>query len=88
MAHSLSPRMQNAAIGAAGLDAAYIALRTRRTAFVPLIGELLRNGGACNITSPFKDDAWALPGDHSDLARRTEERRVGKECRSRWSPYH
>jgi len=63
--------MQNAAIGAAGLDAAYIALRTRRTAFVPLIGELLRNGGACNITSPFKDDAWALPGDHSDLARRT-----------------
>ena len=28
----------------------------------------------------------------SDLARqalqRSEERRVGKECRSRWSPYH
>ena len=23
-----------------------------------------------------------------DLARRSEERRVGKECRSRWSPYH
>src|SRR6266436_5474304 len=26
------------------------------------------------------------PG-HGDL-RRSEERRVGKECRSRWSPYH
>ena len=25
-----------------------------------------------------------LPGD----AERSEERRVGKECRSRWSPYH
>ena len=25
--------------------------------------------------------------DHS-LDRRSEERRVGKECRSRWSPYH
>src|SRR5256885_9934867 len=26
---------------------------------------------------------------HLDLARqRSEERRVGKECRSRWSPYH
>src|SRR3989440_562784 len=25
------------------------------------------------------------PGDDSD---RSEERRVGKECRSRWSPYH
>ena len=24
----------------------------------------------------------------SDLLTRSEERRVGKECRSRWSPYH
>ena len=24
----------------------------------------------------------------SDCERRSEERRVGKECRSRWSPYH
>ena len=23
-----------------------------------------------------------------ELAKRSEERRVGKECRSRWSPYH
>ena len=23
-----------------------------------------------------------------DLKARSEERRVGKECRSRWSPYH
>ena len=23
-----------------------------------------------------------------DIALRSEERRVGKECRSRWSPYH
>src|SRR3712207_9001726 len=23
-----------------------------------------------------------------ELLRRSEERRVGKECRSRWSPYH
>src|SRR2546430_6294758 len=23
-----------------------------------------------------------------DVAHRSEERRVGKECRSRWSPYH
>ena len=23
-----------------------------------------------------------------DLIERSEERRVGKECRSRWSPYH
>ena len=23
-----------------------------------------------------------------EMLRRSEERRVGKECRSRWSPYH
>ena len=30
------------------------------------------------------------PADYRDevLRRRSEERRVGKECRSRWSPYH
>ena len=37
--------------------------------------------------------AIALDGKPEDLARkfgerRSEERRVGKECRSRWSPYH
>ena len=25
---------------------------------------------------------------HKDPNTRSEERRVGKECRSRWSPYH
>ena len=29
-------------------------------------------------------DTWGIP-----VAKlRSEERRVGKECRSRWSPYH
>src|SRR2546430_12950835 len=28
------------------------------------------------------------PGVHYQLGQRSEERRVGKECRSRWSPYH
>src|SRR6266700_1214190 len=29
-----------------------------------------------------------LQGRHGLLGARSEERRVGKECRSRWSPYH
>ena len=29
-----------------------------------------------------------LTDTNLDLSRRSEERRVGKECRSRWSPYH
>src|SRR2546429_6374777 len=42
--------------------------------------------------------AWATKADSVELRRRlldllcnlerSEERRVGKECRSRWSPYH
>ena len=30
----------------------------------------------------------ALEAGVNQLADRSEERRVGKECRSRWSPYH
>ena len=26
--------------------------------------------------------------EYQNRLRRSEERRVGKECRSRWSPYH
>src|SRR2546425_12727453 len=31
---------------------------------------------------------WNVLGDPIDEKDRSEERRVGKECRSRWSPYH
>src|SRR5689334_24342239 len=30
----------------------------------------------------------AVPGETGFAWLRSEERRVGKECRSRWSPYH
>ena len=30
----------------------------------------------------------ALKETLEELEQRSEERRVGKECRSRWSPYH
>src|SRR5258705_13771247 len=32
--------------------------------------------------------AGAPAASDPDFATRSEERRVGKECRSRWSPYH
>ena len=31
---------------------------------------------------------WGLVSIFVGIAFRSEERRVGKECRSRWSPYH
>ena len=37
------------------------------------------------LTDPYSHEHYATPTTpHS----RSEERRVGKECRSRWSPYH
>src|SRR2546422_11040972 len=40
-------------------------------------------GGAGSRGIPLRARATRLPEE-----RRSEERRVGKECRSRWSPYH
>src|SRR2546425_12860326 len=34
------------------------------------------------------DDGFELIDRVPDIKPRSEERRVGKECRSRWSPYH
>ena len=31
---------------------------------------------------------WEMGKSRPSYAARSEERRVGKECRSRWSPYH
>ena len=41
-------------------------------------------------TNPDDTAVSAAVLDHTrdDVAERSEERRVGKECRSRWSPYH
>src|SRR5256885_8890557 len=64
--------------------------------------EMLREIGAANIDElfshipaeyRFKRDL-KVPGQFAEseiidyFKQRSEERRVGKECRSRWSPYH
>ena len=37
---------------------------------------------------PFRSEFWMPRRFDLRAGRRSEERRVGKECRSRWSPYH
>ena len=37
------------------------------------------------MTQIFNEDGTLTP---VTVLQRSEERRVGKECRSRWSPYH
>ena len=39
-----------------------------------------------SIFNDFFDNDWMVKANAT--APRSEERRVGKECRSRWSPYH
>ena len=42
-----------------------------------------------NLYSKPRDDLVMFYfRDGANYASRSEERRVGKECRSRWSPYH
>ena len=44
-----------------------------------------RSDQAAALTTP----GWGIMLTRDGAAsRRSEERRVGKECRSRWSPYH
>src|SRR3712207_9327410 len=58
------------------------------------IHELATQGAdIVRVAAPHEGDARALPeivkeGGVPIVADRSEERRVGKECRSRWSPYH
>src|SRR2546427_13271639 len=49
----------------------------RKTAVIAEWHHLRR---ACN--------GWIAPIERHFAEARSEERRVGKECRSRWSPYH
>src|SRR5260370_15845180 len=56
---------------------AYLADRSR-------VGE----GGKRKILGSSGRETRAVAAIENSLRRRSEERRVGKECRSRWSPYH
>ena len=49
--------------------------------------------GGAEVKNPPADagDTGSIPGCRRSSGEgngRSEERRVGKECRSRWSPYH
>ena len=57
----------------------------QRNAGIPLDLDLVR---ALRINrSAVERRAATLPARRT-VKKRSEERRVGKECRSRWSPYH
>ena len=56
-----------------------------------IITETVRTMEGGDLQLDTEPDCWRtyLGADGKRLThRRSEERRVGKECRSRWSPYH
>src|SRR6266511_3808415 len=73
--------------GLSGMSSLVRCLVVHRDAFVVRHGR--RQHGLHRVQQQTKRDLGDGPrqpereGDH-----RSEERRVGKECRSRWSPYH
>jgi len=44
--------------------------------------------GLCSGEGEYRIDTRELDNETLEQMNRSEERRVGKECRSRWSPYH
>lgn len=71
VAHSLSPGMHNAAFGAEGLDAVFVALRVAPDDLAGLLGSLARAGGGGNVTLPHKRRAFEAAERALPDARRT-----------------
>ena len=50
---------------------------------------MVATGRSMDWKTDMHSNLWVFPrGMKRNGETRSEERRVGKECRSRWSPYH
>ena len=58
-----------------------------KTRFITFLLLFVMNLGAF-AQSPYQPAEENLKARQEFQDNRSEERRVGKECRSRWSPYH
>jgi len=67
---------------------------TSRAAALGALADAAREAAGADVaiirveTAPGRLEAVAVAAAPALAAERSEERRVGKECRSRWSPYH
>ena len=65
-----------------------------KTTTTALLGKIMKDARESvfvvgNIGTPYTSKALEMKDNTITVAEiRSEERRVGKECRSRWSPYH
>ncbi len=71
VSHSLSPRIQNAAIREAGVDGVYVALRCSTAELTGLLVGIARAGGGGNVTVPHKEEVAKLVDEPSETVRAT-----------------
>ena len=77
-----------AALSDAELLALFLRVGVKGKSAVDLARDLISHFGSLNrLFSASQAEFSAIPG-MGPATTRSEERRVGKECRSRWSPYH
>ena len=69
--HSLSPRLQNAALRAAGIALTYEALDVAPVTVPRVLAQLRAEEAAGNVTIPYKEQVAAACSDLLPLARRT-----------------
>ena len=81
----------DSAVGTSEATAVRSLERANKLAVKPGDKVLFRRGGLWRGTLYPKSGTPGNPVTYSSYGvgeKRSEERRVGKECRSRWSPYH
>src|SRR3712207_5802863 len=92
---TLKPRSHSSSLRSAGRRSA--ALCSVTGSFAPQYRQFIRVGAFARehfshaTSSPGSKGLCAPRADEDSRGsslKRSEERRVGKECRSRWSPYH
>ena len=95
--HLSNPESSNVGIIGAGIQAkmqleALLLVRNIKTAYIWSRDSKKTNTFVQSIVTHAEMHGFALSDDGTKLITirftRSEERRVGKECRSRWSPYH
>src|SRR3712207_8415612 len=79
-------------IGVTGVQTCALPILAPSGVFAVVGTRWLRGRGSVRLA---EDERWLLQAEPGELLvevdvrfARSEERRVGKECRSRWSPYH
>ena len=96
MTHANLPLIHqfNSSLARAVIQRGTTLLLKRKTSLTVLLLASLFIGSSAGLTVPVhaaSEVASAAPAQATEAGKpgaRSEERRVGKECRSRWSPYH